>query len=298
MKKKVFLAATLLGLSLLTACGSQKKAESSASGDSSAAGSSEAGSSAAGSSAAEATGDKVITVGASPSPHAEILEAAKEALKAEGYELKVLEYTDYVQPNLALESKSLDANYFQHLPYLENFNKERGTKLVSAAAIHYEPFGIYAGKSKDLKNLPEGAKIAVPNDVTNEARALLLLADQGLITLKDNTDINATKQDIVENPHKIEIVEVEAAQVPRSLQDVDFGVVNGNFAIASGLKVADALATEAADSVAAKTYANIIAVREGDENSEKTKALVKALTTAEIKQFIENKYQGAVVPIF
>ena len=293
MKKKVFLAATFLGLSLLTACGSQKKAESSASGDSSAAGSSEAGSS-----AAEATGDKVITVGASPSPHAEILEAAKEALKAEGYELKVLEYTDYVQPNLALESKSLDANYFQHLPYLENFNKERGTKLVSVAAIHYEPFGIYAGKSKDLKNLPEGAKIAVPNDVTNEARALLLLADQGLITLKDNTDINATKQDIVENPHNIEIVEVEAAQVPRSLQDVDFGVVNGNFAIASGLNVADALATEAADSVAAKTYANIVVVREGDENSEKTKALVKALTTAEIKQFIENKYQGAVVPIF
>jgi len=293
MKKKVFLAATLLGLSLLTACGSQKKAESSASGDSSAAGSSEAGSS-----AAEATGDKVITVGASPSPHAEILEAAKAALKAEGYELKVVEYTDYVQPNLALESKSLDANYFQHLPYLENFNKERGTKLVSVAAIHYEPFGIYAGKSKDLKSLPDGAKIAVPNDVTNEARALLLLADQGLITLKDNTDINATKQDIVENPHNIEIVEVEAAQVPRSLQDVDFGVVNGNFAIASGLKVADALATEAADSVAAKTYANIVVVREGDENSEKTQALVKALTTAEIKQFIENKYQGAVVPIF
>lgn len=293
MKKKVFLAATLLGLSLLTACGSQKKAESSASGDSSAAGSSEAGSS-----AAEVTGDKVITVGASPSPHAEILEAAKDALKAEGYELKVVEYTDYVQPNLALESKSLDANYFQHLPYLENFNKERGTKLVSVAAIHYEPFGIYAGKSKDLKNLPDGAKIAVPNDVTNEARALLLLADQGLITLKDNTDINATKQDIVENPHNIEIVEVEAAQVPRSLQDVDFGVVNGNFAIASGLKVADALATEAADSVAANTYANIVVVREGDENSEKTQALVKALTTAEIKQFIENKYQGAVVPIF
>ncbi|WP_314155327.1 MetQ/NlpA family ABC transporter substrate-binding protein [Stomatobaculum longum] len=293
MKKKVFLAATLLGLSLLTACGSQKKAESSASGDSSAAGSSEAGSS-----AAAATGDKVITVGASPSPHAEILEVAKDALKAEGYELKVVEYTDYVQPNLALESKSLDANYFQHLPYLENFNKERGTKLVSVAAIHYEPFGIYAGKSKDLKSLPEGAKIAVPNDVTNEARALLLLADQGLITLKDNTDINATKQDIVENPHNIEIVEVEAAQVPRSLQDVDFGVVNGNFAIASGLKVADALATEAADSVAAKTYANIVVVREGDENSEKTQALVKALTTAEIKQFIENKYQGAVVPIF
>ena len=295
MKKKVFLAATLLGLSLLTACGSQKKAESGASGESSVAADSSA---SAESGASGAASDKVITVGASPSPHAEILEAAKDALKAEGYELKIVEYTDYVQPNLALESKSLDANYFQHLPYLENFNKERGTKIVSAAAIHYEPFGIYAGKSKDLKNLPEGAKIAVPNDVTNEARALLLLADQGLITLKDNTDINATKQDIVENPHKIEIVEVEAAQVPRSLQDVDFGVVNGNFAIASGLNVADALATEAADSVAAKTYANIIAVREGDENSEKTKALVKALTTAEIKQFIENKYQGAVVPIF
>ena len=286
MKKKVFFAAALLGLSLLTACGSQKKAESSAAGDSSAAGSSAAGSSEAGSSAAAASGDKVITVGASPSPHAEILAAAKDALKAEGYELKVVEYTDYVQPNLALESKSLDANYFQHLPYLENFNKERGTKLVSAAAIHYEPFGIYAGKSKDLKNIQDGAKIAVPNDVTNEARALLLLADQGLIKLK------------VENPHKIEIVEVEAAQVPRSLPDVDFGVINGNFAIAAGLKVSDALAAESADSVAAKTYANIIAVREGDENSDKTKALVKALTTAEIKQFIENKYQGAVVPIF
>ena len=295
MKKKVFLAATLLGLSLLTACGSQKKAESSASGDSSAAADSSA---SAESGASGAEGDKLITVGASPSPHAEILEAAKEALKAEGYELKIVEYTDYVQPNLALESKSLDANYFQHLPYLENFNKERGTKLVSVAAIHYEPFGIYAGKSSNLAEIKDDAKIAVPNDVTNEARALLLLADQGLITLKDNTDINATKQDIVENPHNIEIVEVEAAQVPRSLQDVDFGVVNGNFAIASGLKVADALATEAADSVAAKTYANIITVREGDENSEKTKALVKALQTAEIKQFIENKYQGAVVPIF
>ena len=282
MKKKVFFAAALLGLSLLTACGSQKKAESSA-----AAGSSAAGSSEAGSSAAAASGDKVITVGASPPPHAEILAAAKDALKAEGYELKVVEYTDYVQPNLALESKSLDANYFQHLPYLENFNKERGTKLVSAAAIHYEPFGIYAGKSKDLKNIQDGAKIAVPNDVTNEARALLLLADQGLI-----------KQDIVENPHKIEMVDVEAAQVPRSLPDVDFRVINGNFAIAAGLKVSDALAAESADSVAAKTYANIIAVREGDENSDKTKALVKALTTAEIKQFIENKYQGAVVPIF
>lgn len=299
MKKKVFVAAALLGISLLTACGSQKTAESSSAANSSAAGESSAaaGSAETGSTAA-AEGEKVITVGASPSPHAEILEAAKDALQKEGYALKVVEYTDYVQPNLALESKSLDANYFQHLPYLENFNKERGTKLVSAAAIHYEPFGIYAGKSKDLKNIQDGAKIAVPNDVTNEARALLLLADQGLITLKDKTDINATKQDIVENPHKIEIVEVEAAQVPRSLPDVDFGVINGNFAIAAGLKVSDALATESADSVAAKTYANIIAVREGDENSDKTKALVNALTTAEIKQFIENKYQGAVVPIF
>lgn len=300
MKKKIFVAAALLGISLLTACGGQKTAESSSAANSSAAGESSAaaGSAETGSTAAAAEGEKVITVGASPSPHAEILEAAKDALQKEGYALKVVEYTDYVQPNLALESKSLDANYFQHLPYLENFNKERGTKLVSAAAIHYEPFGIYAGKSKDLKNIQDGAKIAVPNDVTNEARALLLLADQGLITLKDKTDINATKQDIVENPHKIEIVEVEAAQVPRSLPDVDFGVINGNFAIAAGLKVSDALATESADSVAAKTYANIIAVREGDENSDKTKALVNALTTAEIKQFIENKYQGAVVPIF
>jgi len=191
------------------------------------------------------------------------------------------------------------SNFFQHLPYLDNFISEhKEMKLANAGGVHIEPMGVYSHKIKKLDELKDGASVSIPNDPTNGGRALLLLARANLIKLKDNTDINATKQDIVENPHKIEIVEVEAAQVPRSLPDVDFGVINGNFAIAAGLKVSDALAAESADSVAAKTYANIIAVREGDENSDKTKALVKALTTAEIKQFIENKYQGAVVPIF
>lgn len=309
MKKKIVSAVALLGLSLLTACGSSaapaapaqsSAAESSVadSGTTEDASSEEAASEAKTESGAEEKALEVLKVGATPSPHAEILNAAKELLAAEGYDLQVVEYTDYVQPNLALDSGELDANYFQHGPYLDNFVKERGTKLISAGAIHYEPFGIYAGKSADLKNVPEGAKIAVPNDVTNEARALLLLADQGLITLKDSTDINATKQDIVENPLKLDIIEVEAAQVPRSLQDVDFGVVNGNYALAAGLKVADALATEAADSVAAKTYANIVAVREGEENSAKAQALLKALTSEEIRTFIEESYSGAVVPIF
>lgn len=247
----------------------------------------------------KAAGDlEKIVVGATPAPHAEILNAAKDILKEKGYELVVKEYTDYVQPNLALDSGDLDANYFQHQPYLDQFNEQNKTNLVSAAAIHYEPFGIYAGKTKSLEELKEGAQIAVPNDVSNEARALLLLADNGLIELKEGVELEATKNDIVKNEKNFKIIEVEAAQLPRSLGDVDIAVINGNYAIEAGLKVSEALAVEDAKSVAATRYSNIVAVRSGDESNEKTKALVEALTSEEVKKFINDKYDGAVVPSF
>ena len=242
--------------------------------------------------------DNVITVGASPSPHAEILNAVADELKAEGYELKVVEYNDYIQPNVALADGDLDANYFQHAPYLENYNEENGTDLVSATAVHFEPMGIYASKSSDIKNVPDGAKIAVPSDATNEARALLLLQDQGVITLKDGAGLEATANDIESNPHNIELVEVEAAAVARSLDDVDFAVINGNYALSAGLDTSATLASEGADSEAAQTYANIVAVRKGEEDSDKTKALVKALTSDTAKKFIEEQYKGSVIPVF
>lgn len=241
---------------------------------------------------------KDFIVGASPAPHAEILEAAKEGMKAKGYNLIIKEYTDYVQPNLALDTGDLNANYFQHYPYLEQFNNERGTKLVSAAAIHYEPFGIYAGKTATLADIKEGAKVAVPNDATNEARALLLLEAQGLIKLKDGVGLKATKKDIVANEKKLDIMEIEAAQIPRSLQDVDIAVINGNYAIEAGLLVSQALAAEDAKSVAATTYGNIIAVREGTEKEDGVLALIDVLSSEEMRKFIEDKYEGAVVPLF
>ncbi len=239
-----------------------------------------------------------IVVGASPAPHAEILEAAKAILAEQGYDLQIKEYTDYVQPNLALDSGDLDANYFQHYPYLEQFNQERGTKITSAAAIHYEPFGIYAGKTASLDALADGAKVAVPNDATNEARALLLLEAQGFIKLKEGVGLNATKNDVVENPKKLDIYEIEAAQIPRSLQDVEIAVINGNYAIEAGLKVSDALAIEDAASIAATTYGNIVAVQEGHEKDDAVLALVDALTSDTVKQYIEDTYEGAVVPLF
>lgn len=240
---------------------------------------------------------QTVLVGASPAPHAEILKEAQKLMEEKGYNLEIKEYTDYVQPNNALEAGDLDANYFQHFPYLEQFNEQYGTKLVSAGTIHYEPFGIYAGKTADLSALADNGKVAVPNDVTNEARALLLLEAQGLLTLKEDAGLNATKNDIVENPKNLEIIEIEAAQIPRSLQDVDIAVINGNYAIAAGLKVSDALAVEASDSVAATTYGNVVAVREGDENTDGIKALVEVLKGDEIKAFIEEKYEKAVVPM-
>ena len=237
-----------------------------------------------------------IVVGASPTPHAEILAEAAKLLKKDGYTLKVVEYSDYVQPNVALDSKELDANYFQHKPYLDDFNAQKGTKLSSMGGVHYEPFGIYAGKCKSLKDLKKGAIVAVPNDATNEGRALLLMQDQGLITLKDGVGLTATVRDIKENPKKLRIEEIEAAQLVRALPDVDIAIINGNYAILGGLKVADALAVEAANSVAAATYANILAVRVGDEQRPELVALYKALTSPELAAFMKKKYAGAVLP--
>lgn len=241
---------------------------------------------------------KVITVGASPSPHAEILEYIKPQLQAKGYTLKVVTYEDYVQPNKALTDKTLDANYFQHQPYLDDYNKKNGTDIVSAGAIHYEPLGIYPGKTKTLSALKDGATIAIPNDTTNEARALLLLEANGLIKLDSSKGLSATVNDVTSNPKNIKFSELDAAQIARSLQDVDLGVINGNYALDAGLSVTkDALAKEGASSLAAKTYANIIAVRKGDQNRADIKALVAVLKSAQTKKWINEKYKGSVVPV-
>lgn len=239
-----------------------------------------------------------VKVGASVTPHAEILNAVKDELKAAGYDLEVVEFTDYVLPNTALEQGDLDANYFQHTPYLENFNEENGTHLVAVGKIHYEPFGIYAGKTSDLSSIPEGGSIAIPNDGTNEARALLLLEAQGLIKLKEGITFTATVLDIAENPKNLSIKEIEAAQLARSLQDVDAAVINGNYAIQAGLKVKDALAIEDKDSIAADTYANVLVVKEGHENDDATKALLAALQSDTARKFMEEKYEGAVIAAF
>jgi len=243
-------------------------------------------------------GDKTIKVGATPAPHAEILEIAKDLMAKDGYTLEIVEYNDYIQPNNSVEDGSLLANYFQHITYMNDFNQSSGTHLVNAAGIHYEPFGLYAGKTASLSELADGAQIAVPNDATNEARALLLLEQEGLIKLNDGVGLNATKSDIAENPHNYEIVELEASQLPARLQDVDAAVINGNYAIDAGLKVSDALAVEAADGAAAEAYVNVVAVKEGSENNEAVKALVKALQSDEVRAFIESTYDGAVVPLF
>lgn len=238
-----------------------------------------------------------ITVAASATPHAEILEQAKALLAAEGWDLEVTVFDDYVQPNLVVESGDFDANYFQHIPYLDNFNAEQGTHLVNAGGIHYEPFGIYPGTKASLDDLAEGDTIAVPNDTTNEARALLLLQDNGVITLKEDAGLEATINDIVENPKNIQIQELEAAQVARVKDEVAFVVLNGNYALEAGFSVAkDSIAYETADSEAAKTYVNVIAVKEGNENSEAIQALVKVLKSDEIKTYINDTYDGAVIP--
>lgn len=240
-----------------------------------------------------------ITVAASPVPHAEILKVAGEILAQADITLKVVEFTDYIQPNKATENGEVDANYFQHGPYLENFNEENGTHLVSVASIHYEPLGLYPGKTKSLDELADGAQIGVPNDTTNEARALQLLAAQGLITLKEGAGLTATKNDIAENPKNLEIVEMEAAQLPRQLGSLDMAVINGNYATEAGFSsAADALAAEDADSEAAQTYANVLVVKEGNEETPATKALIAALKSQKVKDYITETYGGAVVAIF
>ena len=246
---------------------------------------------------AEVESQGTITVAASTTPHAEILAKAAEILAAEGWTLEVTEFDDYVQPNLVVESGEFDANYFQHIPYLDSFNEEQGTHLVNAGGIHYEPFGIYPGTKASLDEVAEGDVIALPNDTTNEARALLLLQDNGLLTLADGAGLTATVNDIVDNPHNIKFQELEAAQVSRVKDEVAYVVLNGNYALAAGFSVGqDAIAYETSESEAAKTYVNVIAVKEGSENNDGIKALVGALKSDEIKSFINETYDGAVVP--
>lgn len=273
--------ALVLAFSLvsLSACGGKTNNDNTASGD-----------------------DKVITVGASATPHAEILEQVKQVLADEGYELKIVTYDDYVLPNQALADGTLDANYFQHKPYLDSFNAKNGTSLVSAGIIHYEPFGIYGNGVTDLKDLAKGATIIIPADDSNETRALFLLQQEGLIKLPDDADAakGVSTLDIVDDGG-YNIVTVQADTVPAQLKNASAGtiaVINGNYALAAGLKISDALATENADGTAAQTYANIIAVRAGDENSPKTQALLKALKTDAVKQYIADTYNGAVVASF
>ena len=238
-----------------------------------------------------------IKVAASATPHAEILEQAAPLLAAKGWDLEVTVFDDYVQPNLVVESGDFDANYFQHIPYLDNFNEEKGTHLVNAGGIHYEPFGIYPGTKSSLDDLADGDTIAVPNDTTNEARALLLLQDNGIITLKDGAGLSATVNDIESNPKNIKIQELEAAQVARVKDEVAFVVLNGNYALQAGFSVAkDSIAYETSDSEAAKTYVNVIAVKEGNENSEAIQALVETLKSDEITNYNNETYDGAVIP--
>lgn len=248
---------------------------------------------------AEDTSADAITlkIGASPTPHAEILEAAKEELAAKGINLEIVEFTDYVQPNLATESGDLDANYFQHQPYLDSFNEEQGTNLVSIGQVHFEPMAIYAGTVTDLSAIPEGTKVGIPNDGTNGGRALLLLEANGLIKLNPEAGISATKLDIVENPLNLEIIDMEAAQLPLSLGDLGIAVINGNYAMQNGLTSDDSLAIEGADSVAATTYGNIVVVKAGNENAPGLAELMEVLQGPAIAEFINSTYGGAVAPM-
>ena len=242
--------------------------------------------------------DKVIKVAAPPTPHAEVLNFIKDKLAEDGWTLEVQEFDDYVQENPATEDGDVDANYFQHVPYLNEFNEQNNGDLVAVANVHYEAMGIYKGTKDSLDALADGDKVAVPNDVTNEARALVLLADNGLITLKEGVGLEATKADIVDNPKNLDIVELEAATIPAARPDVAVAVINANYALGAGLTTDDAIVFEAPDSEAAETMVNVIVVKEENKDSEKTKALVAAIQTDEVKEFILNTYNGAVQPKF
>ena len=290
MKRRLIVLALALCLVLgLAACGGNNTANNGTANNNTAGNTADSGDTADG---------QVITVGATPAPHAEILEVAKEVLAEEGYTLDIVEFDDYIMPNDAVEEGELDANYFQHITYMNQFNADNGYHLVSVGSIHYEPFGIYAGKTASLEELADGAQVAIPNDATNGGRALLLLEQEGLITLKEGAGITATVNDIVDNPKNLEIVELEARLLPDSLKDVDLAVINGNYAIDAGLKIADALAIESAEGEAATAYANVLTVKEGNEESEGVQALLAALESDEVKAFIEETYDGAVVPLF
>lgn len=239
-----------------------------------------------------------LKIGASPAPHEEILQVVKEILAGQGITLEIVEFTDYIQPNEAVESGDIDANYFQHITYMNNFNAEQGTHLASVAEIHYEPMGIYAGRVASLTDLPDGAEIGVPNDPTNGGRALLLLQEQGLITLPEDAGLEPTVLDIVDNPHNFKITEMEAAQLPRSLDSLDVAVVNGNYAIQAGLKVSDALAIESAEGTAGTAYVNVLTVKEGRENETAIQALAEAMRSQQVKDYITETYGGAVVAVF
>ena len=294
MMKKKLLSLALAGMMVLglAACGGGTSTDTDTNADTS--------SDADTNGDATANGETItLTVGATPNPHAEILAQVKDDLAAEGIDLVVKEYSDYVVPNTAVEEGDLDANYFQHTPYMEKFNEENGTHLVSVGKIHYEPMGIYPGLTKTLEELPDGATIAVPNDATNEARALQLLAAQGLIELKEDAGLNATPNDITSNPKNLQFKELEAAMLPQTASEVDLSVINSNFAMEGGMNPAtDSLASEDADSEAAQTFANIIAVKEGHENDPAIQALVKALQSDKVKEYIEKTYSGAVVAVF
>ena len=283
MKKK--LLALFLGLTLalsLAACGGDSGADATAD-DAGDAGTGETG------------GDTTITVAASPTPHAVILEACIPLMEEKGYELVVNQYDDYVVPNTAVEDGDEDANYFQHIPYLDEFNETRGTHLVNVAGVHIEPMAIYAGKTASLEELPDGAVIGVPNDATNEGRALLLLEAQGLITLDDSSNLTATPINIVDNPKNLQFEEIEAKTLPSSLPDLDLAVINSNYALGAGLNpTTDALAIESADS----PYVNVLVVKEGNEDNAAVQALVEVLHSDTIRDFINEEFDGAVVPAF
>lgn len=288
MNKKVFaLAAVLLALSVFFAgCGAASSTPSTAAP-------AQSGAASAAESTAPAGDLTKIVVGATPAPHAEILELIVPTLKEQGIELEIKVFNDYILPNVAVSDGSLDANYFQHLPYLENYNVENGTDLVSAGGIHIEPLGVYPGRVATLEALPDGAAIGIPNDPTNEARALALLATLGLIELKENAGLEATPADITANPHNIKFTELEAAQLPVTLPDLDFAVINGNYAVEAGLGDT-VLATEGAES----PYVNVVAVRNGDETRPEIKALMEALQSEDVRAFIEERYNGIVIPVF
>lgn len=241
--------------------------------------------------------NKKIRVAASPTPHAQILAQVKDVLKEQGYELEIIEYKDYVQPNLAVNTGEADVNFFQHKPYLNIFNKENKTNLISVAQIHFEPLGIYAGRSSDLKYIKHGSTIAVPKDTSNKARALLLLENNGLIKIRVGAGLTASQEDIVNNPYSLYIVELDAEQIPKVITNVDFVVLNGNYALSAGLNLSDVLSMEEPDSEAAQTYANIVVVKDGNQSKESVIALIKALKEKRIKQYIYDTYKGSVVPI-